>query len=48
MTATKRIFQEVRKTIGNHHDKAIIKYYEHQQADKEQLEHIKGNKQNWK
>ena len=48
MSKSKSIFQEVRKTIGNQHDKAIIKYYEHQQADKEQLEHIKGNKQNWK
>jgi len=48
MKRHKAIFGEVRETIGNHADKAIIRYYQSQGADKEQIEHIKGNKQYWK
>jgi len=32
----------------NHHDKALIAYYEAQNADKQQIEHITGNQQFWK
>ena len=48
MKQHKAIFQEVRHTLGNHADKAIIRYYEMQGADKAQLEEIKGNHQRWK
>lgn len=48
MKRNKELFQEVRMTLGNHADKAIVKYYEMQGADKAQLEEIKGNKQRWK
>ena len=48
MKRHKAIFQEVRMTLGNHADKAIVKYYEMQGADKAQLEEINGNKQRWK
>jgi hypothetical protein len=45
---TKAIFGEVRETIGNHADKAIIRYHQAQGADKAQIEQIKGNQQYWK
>jgi hypothetical protein len=45
---TKAIFGQVRETIGNHADKAIIRYYQAQGADKAQIEQIKGNQQRWK
>jgi hypothetical protein len=48
MKRHKSIFQEFRQTLGNNADKAIIRYYEMQGADKAQLEEIKGNKQYWK
>ena len=48
MKKTKAIFGEVRQTIGNHADKAIIRYHEAQGADKAQVEQIKGNPQYWK
>lgn len=32
----------------NHYDRALIAYYEQQGADKDQIEHIKGNQKNWK
>jgi hypothetical protein len=44
----KTLFQEVRITMGNHADKAIIRYYQAQGADKAQIDHIKGNQQRWK
>jgi hypothetical protein len=48
MKRKKEIFQEVRKTLGNHLDKAIVKYWEYQNADKKQIEHASGNQQQWK
>jgi hypothetical protein len=48
MSKSKTIFQEVRKTMGTNHDKSIIRYFEHQNADRQQIEHIQGTKQNWK
>ena len=44
----KAIFGQLRETIGNHADKAIIRYYQAQGADKAQIEQIKGNQQRWK
>lgn len=32
----------------NHYDKALIKYYIQQGADKQQIKHIQGQKQDWK
>jgi hypothetical protein len=34
--------------MGNHADKAIIRYYQAQGADKAQLKQLKGDKQRWK
>lgn len=48
MKQKKELFQEVRKTLGNHHDKAIVKYWQHQNGDKQQIEHASGNQQQWK
>jgi hypothetical protein len=48
MKKTKAIFGEISQTIGNHADKAIIRYHEAQGIDKAQLEQIKGNQQYWK
>lgn len=44
----KSLFRQVGQKIGNHHDRAIQRYYEHQNADKNQIEHIKGNQKRWK
>ena len=48
MSRQKQLFREVRESMGNHADRAIQRYYEHQKADKRQLEHIKGNQKQWK
>lgn len=32
----------------NYYDRALIDYYQQQGADNQQIEHINGNKQNWK
>jgi len=49
MKRHKEIFQDVRKTIGNHYDKAIVRYQKFQDADKEQIDHISGKGiQRWK
>jgi hypothetical protein len=41
-------FMEDRERSSNHFDKGIIEYWKFQNADKKQIEHLKGNKQNWK
>ena len=49
MKRHKAIFQEVRKTLGNHFDKALVRYQQYQNADKEQINHISGQDiQRWK
>ena len=49
MIRHKEIFQDVRKTLGNHYDKAIVRYQQHQNADKDQMDHIAGKDiQRWK
>ena len=48
MKRKKELFQDVRKTLGNHHDKAIVKYWQYQNADKKQIKHASGDQQQWK
>ena len=49
MIRHKEIFQDVRKTLGNHYNKAIVRYHQHQNADKEQINPISGKDiQRWK
>ena len=45
---SKDLFMKVRQSESNHYDTGRIKYWELQKADKEQIEHIKGNKKRWK
>jgi len=49
MIRHKEIFQDVRNRLGNHYDKAIVRYHQHQNADKEQIDYISGKDiQKWK
>lgn len=49
MSRSKQLFRDMRVTIGNHFDKALERYYKHQNIDKEQLNHIQGKDiQKWK
>jgi hypothetical protein len=49
MKRHKEIFHDFRNTIGNHYDKAIVRYQQSQNADKEQINHISGKDvQRWK
>ena len=45
---SKDIFMEVRQSTSNHSDNENYKYFIQQNADKNQLDHIKGNKKTWK
>ena len=48
MSRQKQMFREVRECMGDNHSRAIQKYYEYQNADREQIEHTKGNQKRWK
>jgi hypothetical protein len=41
-------FMEDRERSSNHSDKRVEAYWKLQNADKKQIEHLKGNKQRWK
>lgn len=45
---SKELFMEVRQSTSNHSDNGKLKFWKQQNADKKQLEHLKGNKQHWK
>lgn len=48
MSHSKELFMNQRQTLGNHLDKALERYYKYQNADKNQINQIQGQKQKWK
>ena len=45
---SKEQFMEDRERFSNYRDKGLEAYCKLQNADKKQIEHLKGNKQRWK